>query len=123
MIATIICIILVLLGVFLIVDGLQSDDYRHGEMIFCFGITTTVGAVALMIISLVTGYTGPKHDFTREEVVQALKDNPNSVTIEQARKWNREEQSGNNYFFRFTLRDENLINIDQILLEYVPEDK
>ena len=87
------------------------------------GFGLAVSSVLIVSFLLVMGYSEPKHEFTKEEVVQTLRDNPNPVTIKLAREWNEEEHEYNNYFYRFTLRDEDSIDIDQILIECASEDK
>lgn len=92
----------------LLIQAIQNPTY------FKFFFKTT-GLVTMLIfgilgILLCYGYEEPQHSFTKEEIIKLIEIEP-SVGIEQAIEWNQEESRYNNYFFRFTLREENLIDI------------
>lgn len=112
MIATIICgaVLLVLITLALIntiEDGFWSDFFGGiGALILCVGL--------VLGFFLYLGYSKPYHEYTKEQIIQVLETTP-SVGVKLAKDWNRMEHQDNNYFFRFTLREEDLIDIDYYL--------
>ena len=76
----------------------------------------TLAASLLTGITLFWGYAKLSHSFTKEEIIEVIEAVP-SVGIELAYDYNHSEHAFNNYFFRFTLREEDLIDIDFYLEE------
>lgn len=60
--------------------------------------------MSIIAVSLFKGYSLPNHGGIEKEDVK---------TYSQAVAWNEEEHRFNSYFFRFTLREENLIDLSE----------
>lgn len=114
MIATIVFGIAIIFGIILIV-WVEKEGYEDNTILV--GLAMVFVSGGLLALSLCIGYL-PAHSISREEVVQALGTTPNSATIRMAEQWNDDEKRGNNYWCRFSLREENPIDINQILIDY-----
>ena len=114
MFAVIVMGIMSIFGLFVIIFTFKHDDDVVG---YAMGAALIVVAGFVIALSLVVGY-GDCHHYSREEVVYLLKTTPNEATIDLAKEWNKEEHAGNNLWCRFTIREENPIDIYGILIEY-----
>lgn len=75
-----------------------SDDVAIAVCILCSAY------LVLMCAGFYNGYLEPDHGNQLKE---------NISTYREAVEWNKEEQRCNNYFFRFTLRDEDLVDLGE----------
>ena len=94
----VIAICLIVLFVHLARKWKVADDTAIAVCILCFSY------LVLMGIGLYNGYIEPNHGNQRKE---------NIKTYDEAVRWNDEEHRCNNYFFRFTLRDEDLVDLGE----------
>lgn len=92
----VIAIFLIVLFVWLSKRQRVSDDIAIAVCILCFSY------LVLMCVGFYNGYLEPNHG-------NQLKENISSY--QEAVEWNKEEQRCNNYFFRFTLRGEDLVDL------------
>ena len=108
MIITIVGIVITSLLV-LVAILLRKRKITDDMAIACFilGISYYV----LMGVGLYNGYLEPDHGNQRKE---------NITSLSQAIEWNKEEHRCNNYIFRFTLREEDTIDLS--LFEVVEDD-
>ncbi len=65
-------------------------------------------------ISMIFGYSH-SHSTKKEVIIYLLEKEVTKENIDLAEKYNAEEHRGNNYWCRFALRDEDLIDIDYYL--------
>ena len=75
-----------------------TDDTAIAVCILCSAY------LVLMCAGFYNGYLEPNHGNQRKE---------NISSYQEAVEWNKEEQRCNNYFFRFTLRDEDLVDLGE----------
>ena len=120
MFATIVMGLLLIFGIgyliFAIIDGPTDWDWLISSIPIVF-------PAVILATSLINGYMDHHGDARKEDIEQALRMMPdNPYIIEMAEEWNSDEKHGNNLWCRFTLKDEDLIDIYQILLECsIPE--
>ncbi len=116
MIATIICSILILIVIcFTIVKRYKKDIFTDFPfLVFASSILVTF-FVGFLIISLMVGYCTPSHNYNKETIIYLLENDFSKENIELANNYNGKEHYGNNYWCRFTLRNEDLIDIEYYL--------
>ncbi len=114
MIATIVCSIIFVIGVLIFIFALLECENGWATA----GLMAVIISIVVVAISLWVGYSEPHHDYAKEEIINALVTDPNRINIEEAERWNRREKDGNNLWCRFELRDEDLIDVYQILIDY-----
>ena len=98
--ATIICSILVIFVIWCAIENQEVAILICGNMI--------VGII--LFVSLFFGYK--KVPNKKEEIVYKLQYEYSDETIKEAEDYNSEVKFGNNYWCRFSLRNEDLIDID-----------
>lgn len=77
---------------------IMSDDVAIAGCILGFSY------LVAMVFIIRLGYLPPDHGNKTIDQVS---------TYQEAVEWNKEEQRYNNYFFRFTLRDEDLVDLSK----------
>lgn len=125
MISVIITSILVIIQIIVICVYLISahkDNYDLADAFeFPMGISSVLGPVSVLIcvISLVCGYCEPYHEQTKQRIIDSYTHQVTTARefVNDAEKYNHEEQEYNNYWCRFTLRTPDLIDIDYYILE------
>ena len=90
--------ICIVLFIFLSHKRVMNDDMAIAGCILCFSY------LIAMVFIIRLGYLPPDHG--NKTIDQVL-------TYQEAVEWNNEEQQYNNYFFRFTLREEHLVDISK----------
>ena len=90
--------ICIVLFIFLSHKRIMSDDMAIA------GCIIGVSYLIAMVFILRLGYLEPDHGNTTIDQVS---------TYKEAVEWNKEEQRYNNYFFRFTLREEHLVDLSK----------
>lgn len=116
MIATIVCgLVIIVCIVILILDSTDVIFILRTEIPFLISFASLI----ILIFSLLIGYVnwGSKEECELEKktIIYLLETNLNEYSVDLAKKYNRAERSGNNYWCRFTLREENLIDINSYL--------
>lgn len=116
MISMMIGIMFCAMGGFLLFFGIK-DAFNEEETSFSF-----FAGSCLMIIGLVfaiafpiMGYAPVYHEIERDAIVSITETNPDAEALRLATKYNKEEEEFNNFFYRFSLKSEeemNLIDID-----------
>ena len=94
----VIAICLIVLFIHLARKWKVTDDTAIAVCILCSAY------LVLMCVGFYNGYLEPNHGSQRKEDIS---------TYVEAVEWNKEEQRCNNYFFRFTLRDEDLVDLSK----------
>ena len=94
----VIAICLIVLFIHLARKWKVTDDTAIAVCILCSAY------LVLMCVGFYNGYREPNHGNQRKE---------NISTYQEAVMWNEEEHRCNNYFFRFTLRDEDLVDLGE----------
>ena len=123
MIATIVCgLIMIVCIVVIILDLTDIIYYANDE------VASVVFIVSLFVLftSLVYGYVSTDSKEERESekntIIFLLEQKPDKYSIELAEKYNEKEHLGNNYWCRFTLREEDTIDIYSYLIAYGKEE-
>lgn len=116
MIATIVCgLVIIVCIVILILDFTDVIWLIRTEIPFW----RSVASLMILIFSLLIGYKswGSKEECELEKktIIYLLETNLNEYSIDLAERYNRAEHFGNNYWCRFTLREDNLIDINSYL--------
>lgn len=106
MLILIICSILIIVLIFLAVK------FHWDFELWSIPLGMLIGFLTAMLLN---GYAGPFHHISKEQIVYLLENNPNEETIELAKEYNCDEHMYNNYWCRFTIKDEDLIDIDYYL--------
>lgn len=118
MIATIVCsIVIVLLIIFTIIASKKCDFFFTG-----LNIGSIFATIVLLIVSLGFGQQ-PKHSLNKQTIEYLLETDLCKENLTLAENYNEEEHRGNNYWCRFKLRDEDLINIDYYINKKIGTDK
>lgn len=108
MIATIICGLILLLGIVLSIIAIKERDETVGT---ASAILITI-SIGISSISLCFGYIDQTpSNLEREDLIENFKRCPCDYHYEQIEKWNEHIEIGNNYWCRFKLRDTDLYTI------------
>lgn len=116
MIATIVGSILITLAII----GLIIEHYDDETVFLAFGLIIII-SVTIISLSLLMGK--PHHSFSRQYIEYLLENDLSKENLTLAEHYNIEEHTGNNYWCRFTLRDENLIDIDYYINKKIGTDE
>lgn len=118
MIATIVCGLVIIVCIVILLLNFTNVIYYKYENAVVMKLLLAL-SLFILIISLIYGYVhdGSKeeHESERKTIVYLLETNLNEYTISLAERYNEAELFGNNYWCRFTLREENLIDIKSYL--------
>lgn len=116
MIATIVCgLVIIVCIVILILDFTDVIWLVRTEIPFWM----SVFSLMILIFSLLLGYKGwgskEECELEKKTIIYLLETNLNEYSVDLAERYNRAEHFGNNYWCRFTLREDNLIDINSYL--------
>lgn len=112
MINIIICFVLYIIGLTLTILTQKDILDKTGEFMY----------MLLMMLSLLMAFGtvmigyGNNHIYKKEYIISLLEEEVNLDHINMAIRWNKEEKMSNNYWFRFTLKEEELIDINYYLI-------
>ncbi len=124
MIATILFILILIVCTIIVI--LDSIGKIHVDDYFGLGLAMIFGCI-FFLACIFSGYIPElqKEDIEleKDEIIYLLEEQPSQYSIELAQKYNRQEKNGNNYWCRFTLREEDLIDINACLLKNKKESK
>ncbi len=124
MIATIVCgliIIFCIVGIAIMAYQWFESLYDDGSFsgIICAFLCVIGVGIIFLVLSLMIGYynvdSDAKREFEKNEIVKMLEEGPNEYNVGLAEEHNKKEKQGNNYWCRFTLREEYLIDIKSYL--------
>ena len=112
MFATIVLGIIIILSIFLLIVCILSEDEHFG-----IPLGLTLFAIVMLIISLICGKSIYKQDntdilFEKQAIEYCLENDNNIFIIEKAQKYNKEIDSGNNLWCRFSIEDRSEFKID-----------
>ena len=112
MLATIVLGITIILNIILLIMCMKSDDEY-----FCLPLGITLFAIVMLIIALMCGKSIYKQDntdilFEKQAIEYCLENDNNIFIIEKAQKYNKEVDSGNNLWCRFSIEDRSEFKID-----------
>lgn len=124
MVATIVCgLVIIVCIVILILDFTDIIWLVRTEIPFY----ALVASLMILILSLLIGYKnwGSKEECELEKktIIYLLETNLNEYSVGLAEDYNRAEHLSNNYWCRFTLREEDLIDIKSYLHNDKEENK
>lgn len=110
-----ILIVIVIVICFVILKRCQDDMFMDFPFLVFASSILIMFFAFLLVISLMLGYCTPSHNYNKETIIYLLENEFSKENIDLAKNYNGEEQLCNNYFFRFNLRNEDLIDIDYYL--------
>lgn len=102
MVITILSVIVISILVAILILSHKGKVAEKGETFIA--VLSCFIYMSVMAVSLFKGYSLPNHNGIRKEDVS---------TYSQALEWNKEEHRFNSYFFRFTLRNEDLVDLGE----------
>lgn len=124
MIATIVCGLVIIVCIVILILHLNDVTYYVNEDAI---LLLSIVSLLILSTSLILGYVhnGSKEECESEKntIIFLLEQKPDKYSIELAEKYNRKEHIGNNYWCRFTLKEEDTIDIYSYLIEYGKESK
>lgn len=118
MIATIVCgLIMIACIVVIILDLTDVIYYVNGEVISVLFVASLLVLASSLIYGYVHNGSKEERESERNAIIFLLEQKPDEYSIELAEKYNGKEHLGNNYWCRFTLREENTIDIYSYLIK------
>lgn len=125
MISVIVMSILVIIQITSVCIYLISANKDNYDLADTFeapmAISSVLGPLSVLvcIVSLCCGYCETSHTYSKERIVNSYTHEVTTTRefVNDAEKYNHEEQEYNNYWCRFTLRTPDLIDIDYYIFE------
>lgn len=112
MIATIVCGLVIIVCIVILILNFTDVIYYTNDVVM--KLLLFVSSLILSI-SLIYGYAYNSSELEKKTIIYLLETNLNEYSVDLAERYNRAEHFGNNYWCRFTLREENLIDINSYL--------
>lgn len=113
MIALIVCGIFIILGIIIAVIAIVNYD---DGFLLSIGITCPAVFAVILLASLIIGSSIKKDEkkylYERHKIVLVLEQNLSEESINDAQKFNKEIDLGNNYWCRFSIEDREYLKID-----------
>lgn len=116
MIATIVCGLVFIVCIVILILQLNDVIYYVNDDVI---LLLSVVSLLILSTSLICGYipngSKEKCELEKNTIIFLLEQKPDENSIKLAEDYNRVEHIGNNYWCRFTLREEDLIDIKSYL--------